>query len=69
MIKKIINHKTKLIREYIVTDAVKINNIWTDRFYCPKCHYNQVKQIMTKCPHCQVNLVWIEDLEDFYEKF
>lgn len=61
--------KTKLIREYIVTDVVKVSNIWTDRFYCPKCNYNQIKQVMNKCPKCNVNLKWMEELDDNYEEF
>lgn len=56
----------KVIREYIVTEAVKVNNIWTKRFKCPKCNFNYIKQEMKRCPACKRRLIWEEEMDNDY---
>lgn len=54
----------KLIRQFLVTEAVKIGDKWTDKFICPKCRFGFLKQEMKRCPACKRLVVWANEIDD-----
>jgi len=55
---------TNIIRQYLVTEAVKIGDRWTDKFICPKCKFSFLKDSMKRCPACKRLVVWANEIDD-----
>ena len=56
--------KTKLFREYIVTEPTIIDGVYSKKFYvCPKCGNIRVKEEHRRCKSCWCRLVFLHELD------